>query len=327
MKKDVIATLTQYELSTMVTSAVRLLQSIDTFDSDKTLAKSLKQLMVKAFAQEQEHYCEAFISSPTYAYGDRVTYCLAYKIIGDCKYYSNGEVTFDFFKAYLLPSWEPKDPKVVKKIQKNTDKYRQKLEHNSSAEEMSQQKIEETDREFWKELNKVKYLYMKYQMCKFTKKNFKVTKRFLIGKKTIWQFVHILKAAAKSKKDIRPLKDIVVKSYYLLQNLFQASGHTLSINQFASIDDLSNAYRQRSLVKPFDVNSFRTVERYWSSQTIKIDKDPDTGLNRYDYFSPGLYLIDWVYSLQKLADNNGLDPELKEFLEVLGIIRKEDDNK
>ena len=67
------------------------------------------------------------------------------------------------------------------------------------------------------------------------------------------------------------------------------------------------------------------MKYYWSSQQITVEEDPD--IKGYNYFSMERHIISWIYTLQKLASTKAIDPELREFLEVLGIIKKEDDNK
>lgn len=325
MKQEIIDALTDSELSTVVNSAVRLLYVMENIDGSQLLVTSLRKLLVQAFINEKEYYTEKYILPSIGFRNIKTIQCLAVKTIGECQYFSDGTVKFDCYTSFLLPPWAPKDPAVIKKIIANTEKYQRQCIKSDSAERMAQQQIEEADKEFWKELNRIDNLYMKYQMCKFTGKQFKVPKKFSVGNKTIWQFTDLLKEIIKTKKNIEPLESTIEKPYMLLKNLFQQYGSVLLVKQFNSTDDLSNSYRQRFLTVPYNANNPGPIKRYWSLQKIIVEEDPD--IEGYNYFSMEEHIISWVYTLQKLANTKAIDPELQEFLEILGIIRKEDDNK
>ena len=124
MKQDVIAALTQYEKYNMVSYAAKLLKEVYTLEGTTSLIRSLRKLLIQLFSHEEEHCMTKHVSSPLQVYHDYVNYCIAYKETGGCRYYSDGSLTVDYDTIYVLPPWEPKDPKTIKMIQEENYKFK-----------------------------------------------------------------------------------------------------------------------------------------------------------------------------------------------------------
>lgn len=326
MKKDTAAVLTPFETQNIVNSAACLLSEIEAFEEDKTLVNRLKRLLVQIFEQLPEHYTEKYVDYGPGSYHNRLKRCLAYKTAGICEYYSDGTLVYNY-RRITLPIWTPTDKAVVKKIQENTAGYRKTFEQDASitAEEETKKEITAFDKEFWKELNRTRNLFMKYQACIFLGKNFKPSKKFTLNGKKLYELVDIIKEVIKNKYDIQVLDRSISTAITHAKNLFQKHGVRLGINSFNSTDDLSAACKTKLLYQPTK-NCINVIERrFWHTTFYNVINDPDIG--GYSYYTPERYLVDWVYSLQQLANNNSLDPELKSFLEVSGIIKPREEEK
>lgn len=330
MKADIVAALTPYELNDIIDHAAKLLLKLKRLEGTNAMVKSLQKLIMQGFENVQEHYCERTIPSPFHAYRDDIIECLAYKQIGDCKYYSDGSVQIFYYNDLTLEPWQPKNPKILQLISKNTKKFRGQFEQRISGltKELSQDDIKREDKAFWNALGSEKYSFLKYQVHKFLNKDVKISKRFLINGKQIWQFVNILKKVIIVDKDTDVLSASVNKAYSSLSKLLKSylsyrSNHRIDqigIYSFTSVEDLKEAYNKRSLqYSEPDQCGFQTVQHYYSTDFIPVQNDPDIS-NYRNYYS--MALINWIYSLQKQADDNLLNPELKDFLEIQGIIKK-----
>lgn len=332
MKADIVAALTLLELHDIIDHAAKLLLRLRKLEDTNTMVKSLQKLVMQGFENVQEHYCERIIPSPFHAYRDDITECLAYKQIGDCKYYSDGSVQIFCCNDLTLEPWQPKNPKILQLISKNTKKFKGQFEQRISGltKELSQDDIKREDKAFWNALGKREYSFLKYQVHKFLNKDVKTSKRFLINGKQIWQFVDILKKIIIADKDTDVLSASVNKVYNSLSGLlkrylsYKGNCHIdqIGIYSFTSVEDLKEAYNKRSL--QYDVPDqcgFPKIQYYYSTDFIPVQDDPDIS-NYKTYYSKAI--VNWVYSLQKQADDNLLNPALKDFLEIQGIIKKGD---
>lgn len=329
MRQEVISVLTEEEKQTTVLASLKLLSTLEKFEGTSVLMSSLKKLLVQIFEKEPEHYVEEHIDTPLRAYHDYAVHCSAYKIIGTCKYFASGKVTYDFYSTIMLPAWEPKDKDVVRTIAENTKRFRQQFQNRfkqDTAEVQADKDIKQKDKEFWKTLQQHKYCFMKYQICKFLKRKFKVPKRFTIGSKTLWQFVDILRQIKLQKKDTSCIDEHMQKAYMAMTNLFQVIGaHCYAINLFTSTDNISVAIKGRSLYAMSDRSSYLSDQHLWSQLYIKTKQDPR--VKNIGDLSRERKLIDWVYTLQNMSREGTIDSEFKEFLEFLGIIQKEESDK
>lgn len=326
MRQEVISVLTEEEKQTTVLASLRLLSTLEKFEGTSMLMSSLRKLLVQIFEKEPEHYVEEHIDTPLKAYHDYAVHCSAYKTIGVCKYFASGKVTYDFYSTIMLPAWEPKDKDVVRTIAENTKRFRQQFQtrfEQDTAKAQADKDIRWKDKEFWKTLQQHKYCFMKYQVYKFLKRKFKAPKRFTVGGKTLWQFVDILRHMISQKKDTLYIDEYITKAYIAMSDLFHVTGpQRYAINLFGSTDNMSTAVKEKSLYKASDNSLYLSGDRLWSQLTITTKQDPQ--VKGIGDLSRERKLIDWVYTLQKMSREGAIDPELKEFLELLGIIQKEE---
>lgn len=329
MRQEIISVLTEEEKQTTVLASLRLLSTLEKFEGTNMLMSSLRKLLVQIFEKEPEHYVEEHIDTPLKAYHDYAVYCSAYKIIGTCKYFASGKVTYDLYSTIMLPAWEPKDEDIVKTIAENTKRFRQQFQtrfEQDTAEAQADKDIKHKDKEFWKTLQQHKYCFMKYQICKFLKRKFKAPKRFMIGSKTLWQFVDLLRQIKLQKKDTSCIDEHIQKAYMAMSNLFQIIGpRCYAINLFESTDNISTAVKEKSLCKASDNSLYLSGDRLWSQLYIKTKQDPR--VKNIGDLSRERKLIDWFYTLQDMSREGTINSELKEFLELLGIIQKEESDK
>lgn len=321
MRQNIIAALTPFEISTILSSSAKLLFEIEFLEGTVQLTDSLKKLIVQIFEHEPEHYYETFSSGK--CHDVTLKYCIAYKQISDCRYYSDGNFNFDGYKHIALPVWEPKNPSVIKKIQDNTVLFRQRFEQQSdpnNAAILVQDQIKAAEKDFWSELNKTRNAFLKYQMYKFLKKKIKPSKRFFVNGKTLWELADILRMISKQSGNITLLENTVSKAFNVLHSLFQHSSVKLTVNRFNTTEQMSCAYKEKLLYKPH-ANCRQVVDgRFYESQLLDLLKDPV--VDNMFYYSGGKNICNILYSLQQHYENGLLDSELQDFLILNGIIKE-----
>lgn len=342
MKQKIIGALTDAEKDTMVNAALQLLYSLESMGGDSTLAKTLRFFLSKMYKEEEEHYDVCHVDSVVGVRYDSLSFCQPYKKIANHKYYSDGRIMYGPYDIIFLDPWKPKDLKILKKIEEENEKFRQRYDIQNddikvAAQELAKHDIKEQDKAFKRELRKIKNMFLKYQINSYLGKSHKSSKKFRVYGKPAYTLVNIMKQTIKTEyevnnvglstvpKSIEVLEPFVAKVFQNLKNLCGASSimyHHIHIRYFVLTEDIAEAWKQRELWRSVNVRGFIRNEDIFKVTDIKVLTDPDImklGDIRLSYaVKEFLHLM---YSLQSAADRHEMDPDLITFLTDLGILR------
>lgn len=326
-RRDIIAVLTQEEKTALITNTFKLLCNLNVFNDVKGMVAQLKRLLEQLYQDEPEICFEKLsrdYNSPSDS--DCIEYCVPCKKVMSIHYFADGKISDGLQKEWLSP-WTVSKVTQEKLDIKNAA-FRNSYESKQTgvvSQESIQNDIKKRDKDFWDSLLRRRNLFLKYQVCKFLEKKFKVPKRFGSKQRPLWKIAECLKDAdtfnfEQQKQIVKAMENVDQAISQLFYNNDYCS--RVSLVNFTTQENINEAVKQKSLEYYLrDHNGWLQTKRLWTETYIDLITDPDikdkTMLRKISNF------INLVYSLQCYGEQ--VKGDIKDFFILIGIMKSQEE--
>ena len=335
--KDILTTLSDYEIHQMLTHYLQLASDLDSYTPESKLIEKLKPDIQKLFSRIPE--------STSNSYGGGEYFQVPCKKVADkFYYYENGTVFDDGHYLFDLLPWISKDSRVVKLVNDSLLQIIKKKEE--TAETLAAKAIKETQSRFNGILNRRHFIFIKYQMCRYLNKKFHVPKKFKLKGKLFYENARILEKILTSSEvtasTFRALNNSFgyqdcVDLYSWISALFGYHTSTYSnltepSNIGINIAMATEAQLQQMLdlhdvvFRPDEEKSWIT-ERLYQQKYYNVTLEP-LKLNIVDkvegYYWTGSItdIVRFAKIAEALYNKENVPEDLKDFLVIMGIVEK-----
>lgn len=334
--KDILMTLSDYEVHTMLAHYLELASDLESYTPCCKLTEKLKSDIQKLFSRIPE--------STSNSYGGGEYFQAPCKKVADkFYYYENGAVFNNGSYLFTLSSWVAEDPQVIKLTNDSILQIIKKKEE--TAETLAAKTIKEIQNRFNGTLNRRQFIFIKYQMCKYLHKKFRIPKKFKLKGKLFYENARILEKILTSSEvtdsTFRALNNSFghqdcVELCSLLSTLFGYNASTYSnltepSNIMIHIATATEAQLQQMLdvhdvvIRPDEKRSWIT-ERIYQQKYYRMTLEPlklnIKKVKTYYWSGSVLDIVRFAKIAEALYNKEDVPEDLKDFLVVMGIVEK-----